>query len=176
MMLNLQSHLQSTLLYLLLLFTASRGMRLPRESDIDWHGCKNASQEVLRQLWKLNVSQMEINSTIPFPERIECSDHCDPDSLVKNSMQCLMKIRQGLRHYQELLRQYLKPDSAAELQTAVTNLLQLLLKDSVITGGSSPAEQTESWEYPHIENHILQRLQSFAILVARVLAHCAALK
>ncbi|XP_025020936.1 interleukin-23 subunit alpha [Python bivittatus] len=151
-------------------------MRLPRESDTDWQGCKNASQEVLKQLWKLNVGEMAIAATITFPERIDCNDRCDPDSLVKNSMLCLVKIRRGLHHYQELLRQYSTLDSTAELQTAMRNLLQLLPKDGVSAEDSSPAEEIAIWEKTFIEQHILQRLQLFAVLVARVFAHCAALK
>ncbi|KAM6475925.1 interleukin-23 subunit alpha [Liasis olivaceus] len=151
-------------------------MRLPRESDTDWQGCNNASQEVLKQLWKLNVSEMAIATTITFPQQIDCNDHCDPDSLVKNSMLCLMKICRGLHRYQELLRQYSTSDSTAELQTAMMNLLQLLPKDGIIAEDSSPAEEIVIWEKTFIEKHILQRLQLFAVLVARVFAHCAALK
>ncbi|KAG8129441.1 hypothetical protein E2320_016247, partial [Naja naja] len=171
MMLNPGHPLQSSLLYLLLLFTASRGMRLPQESDIDWQGCKTASQEILKHLKKLNVTEVEKPLIISFPQRIACNDHCDPDSLGKNSMLCLMKISRGLHRYQELLTQYATSDTTTELRTAVTNLLQLLPKNE----SSSPAQQMQAWEKPHVMDVILQRLQLFAILVARVFSHCAAL-
>ncbi|XP_026573186.1 interleukin-23 subunit alpha [Pseudonaja textilis] len=149
---------------------ALRGMRLPRESNIDWQGCKTASREILKHLQELNVTEVEKPLIISFPQRIECNDHCDPDSLGKNSMLCLMKISRGLHRYQELLTQYATSDTT-ELRTAVTNLLQLLPKNE----SSSPAQQMQAWEKLHVMDTILQRLQLFAILVARVFSHCAAL-
>ncbi|XP_032067394.1 interleukin-23 subunit alpha [Thamnophis elegans] len=171
MMLNAGHPLQSSLFYLLLLFTASRGMRLPRESDIDWQGCKTASQDILKHLQKLNVTKVEKRINISLPRQIECNDHCDPDSLSKNSTLCLMKIRRGLHRYQELLTQYAKSDTTTGLRTAVTNLLKLLREDE----SNSPAKQLQEWEKSHVADVILQRLQLFAILVARVFSHCATL-
>ncbi|XP_058017589.1 interleukin-23 subunit alpha-like [Ahaetulla prasina] len=106
-------------------------MRLPRESDIDWQGCKTASQEILKHLQKLNITKVEKPLNISFPRQIECNDHCDPDSLGKNSMLCLMKIRRGLHRYQELLTQYAKSDTTTGLRTAMSNLLQLLQEVSM---------------------------------------------
>ncbi|XP_034268929.2 interleukin-23 subunit alpha [Pantherophis guttatus] len=171
MMLHTGHPLQSSLLYLLLLFAASRGMRLPLETDIDWQGCKTASQEILKHLQKLKVTKVEKPLNISLPRRIECNDHCDPDSLGKNSTLCLMKIRWGLHRYQELLTQYAKSDTTTGLRTAMTNLLQLLRKDE----SSSPAKPIQEWEKSHVVDVILQRLQLFAILMARVFSHCAAL-
>ncbi|XP_039193314.1 interleukin-23 subunit alpha [Crotalus tigris] len=165
-------------------------MTLSRESDIDWQGCKTASQQVLEHLQKLNVTKVEKSLTISLPQRIECNDHCDPDSLGKNSMLCLVKIHRALQRYQELLTQYSKSDTTTGLRTAVTNLLQFLPKVKYVYEAKgtdyrdiatmqyesrSRAEEIQAWEESHVVDVILQRLQLFAILMARVFAHCAAL-
>ncbi|KAK9407123.1 interleukin-23 subunit alpha [Crotalus adamanteus] len=118
-------------------------MTLSRESDIDWQGCKAASQKVLEHLQKLNVTKVL----------------------------CLVKIHRALQRYQELLTQYSKSDTTTGLRTAVTNLLQFLPKYE----SRSRAEEIQAWEESHVVDVILQRLQLFAILMARVFAHCAAL-
>ncbi|KAH0629174.1 hypothetical protein JD844_011044 [Phrynosoma platyrhinos] len=82
MMHNLRNHIGRCLLGLLLLFVASRGMRLPRETNTVWQHGKDASYEILRQLEKLDIKEPEVfNTTVQFPQPIECSDSCDPDSL-----------------------------------------------------------------------------------------------
>uniref|UniRef100_A0ABM5FNK1 Interleukin-23 subunit alpha n=1 Tax=Pogona vitticeps TaxID=103695 RepID=A0ABM5FNK1_9SAUR len=157
-------------------------MWLPRESHIPWQQCRDASQEVLKQLWKLNIKKPEVpHTTISFPQRIECKDRCDPDSLgkVPDSLQCLTKIREGLHHYHKLLTRFSNSGLTAELQDALNSLLQLLLTED---GGSqketnSPAilDNVQEWEKTPLQNFTLWRLQSFAVVVARVLSHCASL-
>ncbi|XP_070592879.1 interleukin-23 subunit alpha [Erythrolamprus reginae] len=152
--------------------TPSRGNPSGKRG-IDWRGCKAASEVILSNLQKLNVTKVETSLNISFPPPIECSHHCDPDSLGKDNTPCLEKIREGLQKYQKLLTQYAKTTTTTELRTAMTNLLQRLGKVQVES--SAPAERMQEWEKELVMNVILQRLQLFAILVARVFSHCDAL-
>ncbi|XP_061471162.1 interleukin-23 subunit alpha [Rhineura floridana] len=178
---NSRNHWGICLLGLLLLVATSTGMRLPRKSNFSWQDCKDASQEILGELWKLRVNKPLVVTapTIPFSQRIECRDNCDPDSLVNNKTHCLNKIHQGLRHYHELLVQFSNPELTTKLQNALLKAKCLLLLSKV--GGnfesSSPVSPTfvTEWEKGLLQDSILWRLQSFAVVVARVFSHCAAL-
>ncbi|XP_042303523.1 interleukin-23 subunit alpha-like [Sceloporus undulatus] len=210
MMHNLRNHLGRCLLGLLLLFVASRGMTLPRETNNVWQHGKDASYEILRQLEKLDIREPEVfNTTIQFPQPIECSDSCDPDSLTTtNKMHCLTKISKGLHDYHNLLVMF--DDSevmmTTELQKVLNSLLQLpllkmrhyfriyhvkigvglgvfltqmlyLLQDGSNKESRSPVTKTSgpAWQKGPLQNLTLWRLQSFAVVVARVFSHCASL-
>ncbi|XP_060127049.1 interleukin-23 subunit alpha-like [Zootoca vivipara] len=121
---------------LLLLAAASRGMRLPRGNKPSWQDCKDASQEILSELWKLRLEEKEVvNTTVELPQRIECRDKCDPDSLDNNKM-----VGGNMESSSPALPPTLAP-----------------------------------WVKQALEGPILLRLQSFAVVVARVISHCAAL-
>ncbi|XP_032998544.1 interleukin-23 subunit alpha, partial [Lacerta agilis] len=165
--------------FLLLLVAASRGMRLPRENKPSWQDCKDASQEILSELWKLRLEkEKEVNASVPLPQRIECRDKCDPDSLDNNKMGCLGKIHQGLHHYHKLLVHLFPPESKTELKKTLYKLLQLVSKLQV--GGNMESSSPDlppistEWEMQALQDPILLRLQSFAVVVARVISHCAA--
>nr|XP_034963974.1 interleukin-23 subunit alpha-like [Zootoca vivipara] len=129
---------------LLLLAAASRGMRLPRGNKPSWQDCKDASQEILSELWKLRLEEKEVvNTTVELPQRIECRDKCDPDSLDNNKMDTILFSPTGWRKYGKQ-----QPSPPAHFGTMGKQAL---------------------------EGPILLRLQSFAVVVARVISHCAAL-
>nr|XP_056704836.1 interleukin-23 subunit alpha [Euleptes europaea] len=154
-------------------------MLRPREHCTDWQGCKNASQEIIQQLWKLRVKPLALNTTEPalFPKKIDCEDHCDPESLGNdNKMHCLQKISQGLHHYHTLLGLYSQAQNITDLRSALEKLSCLLQKDPDITERIHPSKNnTSTWEQQLLQQDTLWRLQSFSVVVARVFAHSAAL-
>ncbi|CAI5765298.1 interleukin-23 subunit alpha [Podarcis lilfordi] len=125
---------------------------------------------------QLNKGQ-EANTSVSLPQRIECSDKCDPDSLDNNKMGCLGKIQQGLHHYHELLVRVFPPTSNTELKNTLYKLLQLVSKVGGNMESSSPdlPPISAEWQKQALQDPILLRLQSFAVVVARVISHCAAL-
>ncbi|XP_062825452.1 interleukin-23 subunit alpha [Anolis carolinensis] len=193
---NLRSTIIGCLLCLLLLSEASTGMRLPRETKAVWQRGKDASYEILRQLEKLDIKKpAAFETTVQFPQPIECSDSCDPDSLATtNKLPCLTKISNGLRHYHDLLAMFSDPTVPTELQNALDILLELpllnesepgayltqiihLLQNESGNEGRSPVSRSAvpGWQMAPLQNLTLWRLQSFGVVAARVFSHCTAL-
>nr|XP_008102303.1 PREDICTED: interleukin-23 subunit alpha [Anolis carolinensis] len=177
---NLRSTIVGCLLCLLLLSEASTGMRLPRETKAVWQRGKDASYEILRQLEKLDIKKpAAFETTVQFPQPIECSDSCDPDSLATtNKLPCLTKISNGLRHYHDLLAMFSDPTVPTELQNALDILLELpLLNNESGNEGRSPVSRSAvpGWQMAPLQNLTLWRLQSFGVVAARVFSHCTAL-
>ncbi|XP_062977523.1 interleukin-23 subunit alpha [Elgaria multicarinata webbii] len=176
---NLRKPLGSDLLGLLLLLVlvaASRGVPMRRERATPWEQWKRASTEILDELWKFSTERIVIKDhRVPFPQRIECQDNCDPDSLAKNDTRCLIKIHEGLQRYRDILVHYTNASLTAELQNALNKSLLLLPKDGGNTETISP-NPVPLWMKKKLQELILWRLQRFASLAARVASHCAALR
>ncbi|KAJ6658069.1 hypothetical protein lerEdw1_001545 [Lerista edwardsae] len=177
---NQRNHWECCLLGLLLLFTASGGIPLPKEDSNAWQHCKDASQKIVQKLWDSGVKRfiMETSWSFSFPPRIECNDSCDPDSLNRDKKPCLQKIGQRLQQYHDLLSLLSESESKpiiTDLQLAVGDLLKHFQKKEE---GRSPRSHPHiaPWQFELLRNETLWRLQSFSVVVARVFAHCAAMK
>nr|XP_028576918.1 interleukin-23 subunit alpha-like [Podarcis muralis] len=159
--------------FLLLLVAASMGMRLPRENKPSWKDCKDASQEILSELWKLRLEEKVVaNTSVSLPQRIECSDKCDPDSLDNNKMVSVFASTRA-----EPCPWSLSPKERDKRP----NLSGIEDVQGNVVGGNMESSSPDlppilaEWQKEALQDPILLRLQSFAVVVARVISHCAAL-
>ncbi|XP_077776213.1 interleukin-23 subunit alpha [Podarcis muralis] len=155
-------------------------MRLPREDKPSWKDCKDASQEILSELWKLRLEEKVVaNTSVSLPQRIECSDKCDPDSLDNNKMVSVFASTRTEPCPWSL------PPKERDKRPKGVKCTPLALNSppfsTLMVGGNMESSSPDlppilaEWQKEALQDPILLRLQSFAVVVARVISHCAAL-